>query len=393
MRNIIPALLFSLLISCSHSVSVKKILPENWDSYSAGDKVMDGLVKVTAPQVKGAHDAEFVCFDNKAYIITMVNDSMPGESPYWPFVYNTLSVIDLKTLHVQKIIPVSRGNQIFENDILPEGACFVPRIIQKDTKTLRCFFASEQPEIRQSQIWYLDFDVEKEAFIDRIYRMKFKTDEGVFDMQPQYFCEDSTIKPTAGFYLFDSFKNFDGETYVAVNNFMAKQNGLAKMNATLDTVELLGYYKDSKKFALSESSVNRLPDGTWMAICRNDGQQWDGTNYLFQESKDGKSWDFSNRFDFVVNGINAKPTFNKFNGIYYLGWQEKSQIDGKEIPRCLFNVDVSRDGKNWERKYSFKTDKSFQYPTFHEYNGSIWLSVTQGDIENGKKRIMFGKLE
>jgi hypothetical protein len=37
------------------------LLPTGWDAALAGDEVMRRLVKVTAPKVKGAHDAEFVC--------------------------------------------------------------------------------------------------------------------------------------------------------------------------------------------------------------------------------------------------------------------------------------------------------------------------------------------
>ena len=60
----------------------------------------------------------------------------------------------------------------------------------------------------------------------------------------------------------------------------------------------------------------------------------------------------------------------------------------------MFNIDISRDGKTWERKYRFETPKSFQYPTFHEHEGTIWLNVTQGDSSASRKeRIMFGKLE
>ena len=60
----------------------------------------------------------------------------------------------------------------------------------------------------------------------------------------------------------------------------------------------------------------------------------------------------------------------------------------------MFNVEISRDGKNWQRKYRFETPKSFQYPTFHEHNGAIWLAVTQGENDASRKeRIMFGKLE
>jgi hypothetical protein len=64
------------------------------------------------------------------------------------------------------------------------------------------------------------------------------------------------------------------------------------------------------------------------------------------------------------------------------------------VGRSVFNVDISRDGKTWQRKYRFESPKSFQYPTFHEHEGTIWLCVTQGDHDASRKeRIMFGKLE
>lgn len=64
------------------------------------------------------------------------------------------------------------------------------------------------------------------------------------------------------------------------------------------------------------------------------------------------------------------------------------------MSRSVFNLDVSRDGTHWERKYRFETVKSFQYPTFREHAGTIYLSVTQGDTDASRKeRIMFGKLE
>ncbi|HSH95964.1 MAG TPA: exo-alpha-sialidase, partial [Roseimicrobium sp.] len=77
---------------------------------------------------------------------------------------------------------------------------------------------------------------------------------------------------------------------------------------------------------------------------------------------------------------------------YYLGWQESTQIN--KVSRSVFNVDVSKDGVTWERKYRFETEKSFQYPSFHQYNGAIYLTVTQGDTDASRKeRIMFGRLE
>ena len=106
---------------------------------------MAGLIKVTSPQVKGAHDADLVIANDRAFIIAMVNDEQSGESAKWPIIYVTLSIVDMKTMTVEKIIRVARGGQLYDNEILPLGACFVPRIVQKDDSTLRCFFTSEEP--------------------------------------------------------------------------------------------------------------------------------------------------------------------------------------------------------------------------------------------------------
>jgi hypothetical protein len=93
----------------------------------------------------------------------------------------------------------------------------------------------------------------------------------------------------------------------------------------------------------------------------------------------------------VPNGLNSKPTFDKFDGVFYLGWQENTKI--QNCNRSVFNVDISRDGKTWQRKYRFESPHSFQYPTFHEHEGTLWLTVTQSDHGGSTDRIMFGKLE
>ena len=171
-----------------------------------------------------------------------------------------------------------------------------------------------------------------------------------------------------------------------MNNFTGQQNALALVHDDLETFEVLGHYNEPQSAALSESAVNRLPNGTWMAICRNDKG-----NYHFTTSKDGRTWSIGEPKPFVPNGLNSKPTFDQFGGVYYLGWQESDEHPGAN--RSVFNVDISRDGKTWERKYRFETPQSFQYPTFHEHEGAIWLCVTQGDHRSRKERIMFGKLE
>lgn len=366
-----------------------QIVPAKWDPALAGDIVMQRLINTCAPRVKGTHDAEFLCVGDRAYVVTESNDLREGESSVWPFIYVTMSIVNLKTLEVEKIIDFARSEQAFENETLPFGQCFVPRIIQKDAKTLRCYFTSQDPGKRQAQMWYIDFDVQRAEFENRIFRAKIKTAAGTFDMQPQYFHADAAAqgfrRPArdAGLFIFDSFKQFDGKTYVALNNFQVGQNALALLHDDLVTFEVIGHYNEPQSQQLSESAVNRLPDGTWMAICRNDKG-----NYHFTTSQDGRKWAVGRELPFVSNGSNSKPTFDKFGGVYYLGWQDATQIGGKR--RTMFNLDVSRDGQTWERKYRFETPHSFQYPTLHEHQGAIWLSVTQGPL---KDRIMFGKLE
>jgi hypothetical protein len=382
--------LFSLLLAVTVNTP---LVPPRWDPALAGDVVMERLVNTSAPRVKGVHDAEFVCVGDRAYVVAEANDKKAGESADWPFIYATMSVVSLKTLKVEKVIDFARGEQRFENETLPPGACFVPRIIRKDANTVRCYFTSEGPGKRQSQMWYRDFDLKSGEFAATIHKAKLKTAAGTFDMQPQYFHADAAAQgfkkraADCSFFIFDSFKMFDGRTYVALNNFTGKQNALAVLHDDFETFEVVGHYNEPQSQHLSESAVNRLPDGTWMAICRNDGG-----NYHFTTSKDGKTWSVGKELPIVPNGTNSKPTFDKFGGVYYLGWQERTCIHG--VGRSVFNVDVSRDGKTWQRKYRFETPRSFQYPTFHEHEGVIWLCVTQGDKDASRKeRIMFGKLE
>ena len=373
----------------------RRLLAPGWDAQAEGDQVLGALVTVTAPQVKGAHDAAMALVGDRAYVVAEVNDDKAGESSAWPGIYAALSVVNLKTLAVEKIIPFARGGQTYGSETLPEGACFVPRILRKDAKTLRCFFASEQPGKRQAQTWYIDFDLSSEAFEQRIRRAKLKTASGVFDMQPQVLYADAASqgfrrKPVDfGLYLFDSFKVFDGRTYMALNNYPGGQNALAMVNAALDTFEVLGHYNGDASVRLTESAVNRLPDGTWLAVCRQEG----GTrNYVFTQSKDGNVWTTGEHRNVIRNGTSSKPTFDRIGGLYWLGWQEDAG-QGK-VGRSVFNIEVSRDAANWERKYRFVTDRSFQYPTFHEHEGRVYVCVTQGDSDPSRKeRIMFGRVE
>lgn len=371
------------------------LLPADWDARAAADRVLAGLVPVTAPAVRGAHDADFALVAGRAYIVYEANDVRPGESADWPFVYCALSVVDLATLRVERVVPVAHGGQAFAHDCLPAGACFVPRIWATGPHTLRVFFASEAPGQRQSQTWYRDFDTRTLTFAGEVYRARLRTAAGTFDLQPRYLYEDAVAhgfqRPArdAGLYLFDSFKVFDGRVHVALNNYLVGQNALAVANEALDTFTVLGHYNEPPALSLTESAVNRLPDGTWLAICRQEGG--DG-NYTFATSVDGRRWSVNVHRECVATGAASKPTFDRFGGTYYLGWQDRARVGG--VGRSVFNVDVSADGARWERKYRFETPHSFQYPTFREAEGRLWLTVTQGDNDPSRKeRIMFGRLE
>ena len=381
-----------LTVPCT---AAEPLVPKDWDPRAAGDRVMQRLICVTAPEVKGAHDAAIAFLGNRAYIAAELNDGQAGENPAWPDIYAAMSIVDLGTLKVEKTVVIARGTQMFENETLPPGACFVPRLLRLDERTLRCFFANEQPGKRQSQTWYLDFDAERGEFTNQIHRAQLQTAAGTFDMQPLHFHADAaaqgfTAPPKDyGLYAIDAFKTFGGRTYAVLNTFPGGQNALAVVNDRRDTFEVLGHYNRPHNLRMTESSINQLPDGTWMAICRQEGGN---RNYIFTTSPDGRTWTSGEHRDYVPTGTNSKPTFDRFGDAYYLGWQEKTRVGG--VSRSVFNLDVSRDGKTWERKYRFETEKSFQYPVFSEHNGTIWVCVTQGDSSPSRKeRIMFGKLE
>jgi len=391
----IPAFSASQEASPLTPASTASILPPGWNPKAAADAVLAGLVKITAPEVKGAHDAEMAIVGNRAFIVAEVNDVRASESAEWTFIYSALSVVDLQSLRVEAILPFAKSEQVFENTTLPAGSCFVPRILQLNPTTLRCFFASESPAKRESKTWYRDFDIPSLSFENRIQPARLKTAEGISDMEPKPFHSDAvrfgfTRAPkNFGLYIFDSFKVFGGRTYAALNNYPGGQNALAVLNPEADTFEVLGHFNDPPELKLTESAINQLPDGSWLAVCRQEGGS---ANYVFATSKDGRTWTPAETRPLIPNGTSSKPTFDKFGQVYYLGWQEKTRINNAN--RSVFNVEVSMDCLHWERKYRFETEQSFQYPTFRKHDKNIWLCVTQGDSDPSRKeRIMFEKLE
>ncbi len=373
-----------------------KLLPSGWDPKVAADKALSSMIQVTGPEVKGAHDSDLVMAGDRAFVVALANDVKPGHGAK-EAQYCTMSVVNLRTLQVEHRIPIAKSQQAFANHTLPVGACFVPRILQLNTTTLRCFFVCEDQSGRgQAQVWYRDFDLSSLAFSPEIHRMKVKTAAGTFNLGPKVFHDDAVAQGFRqklvkfGVYLIDSFKVIDGRTYAVINNYPGAQNALAVLNDSRDTLEILGHYNEPAALRLTESSVNRLPDGTWLAICRAESGD---RNYVFTTSRDGRTWKQGEPRPFVAKGSNSKPTFDKFNGVYYLGWQEATRIaDGHGVGRKIFNIEVSSDGVTWERKYRFESEDSFQYPTFRLHDGSIWFTVTQG-IRDSTDRIMLGKLE
>jgi len=389
----------SLLLIGAHAkltaARPSSILPSEWNPKEAADRVMSGLVRVTPPEVKGAHGAKLILIGDRAYVSTLANDVRDGEHNEWDFVYSALAVVDFKTGAVDRFVKFAQSGQSFSNETLPRGACFASGMLRIDEHTIRCFFSSEQPGRGQSQMYYRDFDLRSQAFAASVHRAKLKTSSGVFDLQPRHLHADAAtlgyLRPAKNNHLelLDSFKTFEGRTYAVLNSFVGALNALIVFNPAGDTLEVVGHYNEPFELSLTESAANRLPDGSWMAICRQEGGD---KNYLFTTSRDGRVWTRAEARPWVTNGTNSKPTFDRFGGVYYLGWQEATRVG--DVKRSVFNVDVSVDGATWERKYRFESVKSFQYPAFTEHEGAVWLVVTQGDgSPSMKERIMFGKLE
>lgn len=365
------------------------------DPVQAGDQVLAHLTNVCGPNVKGAHDSGLLILDGKAYIVYMANDVQPGEAQEWPFVYSALTVLDVASRRIELTVTFAASEMQYENHKLPVGACFVPRIIQLDARTLRCFFTSEQPGVRPSQFWYIDFDLATRQFRWAIHPVELEIDGDVFPMQPPVFHQHAQAlgfpRPSVlqGLYLIDGFKHFDGRVYAVLGNFINGQHALVMLNEPMNRFVLQGDLSWLPHEAkLTECAVNRLPDGRWMAVSRQDNRD---QNYMVSTSADGRCWTEHRYVDFIQHGTNSKPTLDCFGDTYYLGWNEATQIDG--ALRSVFNLDASKDGVTWQRRYRFQTARSFQYPVFREYAGNIYFTVTQGDASSDRKeRIMFGKL-
>ena len=351
--------------------------------------IMNHMIRITHSDVRGAHDAQMVITQGKAYVVYIANNIQPGEDSVWPFVYCAMSIVDIITNQVLAVHTIAEGAQIFSNVQLKPGACFVPRVYQKDERTLRVFFTSMEPQKRETESWYRDFDIVSGTFDNAIYPLYLETDEGRTMLTPTLFHAGakklgfSRALKQDGPYLFDADKQIDGKRYAALNIYHGKLNALGVMNEEMDTIRILSYIINPLCEELSEAAVEKLPDGRWIAILRNDSST---QNYRFATSTDGMKWSDAEEWPVVQNGSNSKPLLYRYGNLYCLGWQEKPD-------RSRFNIDISKDFVHWKRFISFDdADFSLQYPSLCVWENDVYICCTHGVKGTPKESIYFGRL-
>ena len=95
------SLLSTALMTLMAAVSfAEPILKDGWDAKQAGDKVMAGMIKVSAAQVKGAHDADLALVGDRAYVVEHDNDIKPGHGA-GNAQYCVLTIVNLKSMQVE----------------------------------------------------------------------------------------------------------------------------------------------------------------------------------------------------------------------------------------------------------------------------------------------------
>jgi hypothetical protein len=60
------------------AASVSALNPAGWNPKSEADKAMAGMIQVTGPEVKGAHDSDLVMVGDRAFVVAFANDVKPG---------------------------------------------------------------------------------------------------------------------------------------------------------------------------------------------------------------------------------------------------------------------------------------------------------------------------
>ena len=119
-----------LLCGFAIAAHAESLLPPNWDPALAGDEVMERLANTSASHVKGAHDAEFVCVGERAYIVTEANDVKAGESavysPSEPGFWRR-ELLDAKYAGLQFLMLNTYGPDIEDGKLAPKRSDSVRR--------------------------------------------------------------------------------------------------------------------------------------------------------------------------------------------------------------------------------------------------------------------------
>lgn len=354
----------------------------NYSPVAAGNRALENAVTVTGPNVKGAHDAQFVIADDKAYIVYEANDVQAGENSSWDYIYCAMTIVDIQTNKVEKIVKFSKSLQQYDNDTLPKGCTFVPRIVKKDDATMRVYFSSEDPGNRESHTYYIDYDIASGKFDNNIYKLQLMTPQGKVDFTPTEYVKLTQAAGNACYpeshsaYLFDIF-DYDGVKYITLNNFANGQNALAKFNDSLDCVEVIGHIGEgTTAIKTTESAIMCKNDGTWMSILRDERSD----SYMFSYSDDGVKWSQPAVGDVAFTGSATKPTLDNFYGQYFMSWADNS--------RSCMRFMTSSDAEQWSDVVTVYSPTTFQYPMFELYNNEIYYTATMGN----KETIVFGKL-
>ena len=360
-----------------------------------GDRALKNAIVISGENMKGVHDAQFVIAGGKAYVVYEANDIRANENPFWDFIYCAMSVVDLKTRSVERIYKISYSEQKFENMTLEKGCTFVPRIIKLNDETLRVFFTSESPNSRPSHCYYMDFDVKKGEFSNKINLFYLKTKDGIGEFNNKTLLDAALSSGipardvSAPFlncctFIFDIFYS-DDMPMAIVNAFWTGINALAKWADDFSYLEIIGFIGEhSDRFKTTESNAVKTPSGEWLAILREETK----FNYVFSESPDGVNWSKVHYSPLITNGASSKPILRKLGDRYYLGYNYSNDRN-PTVMRNNFRLLRSDDCESWEEYYDFRSATTFQYPTFELCGDTIYFVASQGD----KEQIIFGNLE
>jgi hypothetical protein len=84
------------------------VLKDDWDAKQSGDKVMGGMIKVSAAQAIGAHDADLALVGERAYVVEHDNDVKPGHGA-GNAQYCVLNVVNLRSMTGERVIPMAKS--------------------------------------------------------------------------------------------------------------------------------------------------------------------------------------------------------------------------------------------------------------------------------------------